>query len=311
MKLTKEAKDLLEKQQYGLIGEHSACKICTWTKKSLRNEGECYKSKFYGIRSWLCCQMTPNLACCNRCVFCWRDVTSYTDKDWSWKTDDPEIIYEGCLKQQKKLLSGFGGYKNINMKKWKESAEPMHFAISLSGEATQYPKLREFIELVHKKGKTTFLVTNGQYPDALKDLNPTQFYVSITAPNEELYNKIDRPLHKDAWQRLIKTLDILKNKKRATLRITLIKGMNDVYPEKYAELIKKANAKFVEVKAYMWVGSSQNRLKISNMPSHEEVVEFAKQIGKNCGYKIIDEQKPSRVVLLMKKDSKDRIMKFK
>ena len=46
------------------------------------------------------------------------------------------------------------------------------------------------------------------------------------------------------------------------------------------------------------------------MPLHEEIRAFANQICKYCGYKIIDEQKESRVVLMMKKDRKDRIMKF-
>ncbi|MFC1728013.1 4-demethylwyosine synthase TYW1 [Nanoarchaeota archaeon] len=308
MKLSDENRALLEKQQYGIVGEHSACKICSWTKKSLRGEGDCYKSKFYGIRSWLCCQMTPNLACCNACLFCWRDVSNFTNKDWDWKTDFPETIYKGCIEEQKRLLSGFGGLEKVDKEKLDQ--EPMHFALSLTGEATQYPKLKELIELIHKKGKTTFLVTNGQYPEALKDLEPTQFYVSIDAPNEELLKKIDRSAHQDSWQRLMKTLEILKTKKRSSLRITLIKDLNMVNPEQYAELIKKAEAKFVEVKAYMWVGSSQERLPMDAMPRHEEVVEFAQSIAEEAGYKIIDSQKQSRVVLLMKEDSEDRIMKF-
>jgi len=34
---------LLEKQSYEFCGEHSAVKICEWTKKSLRGDGVCYK----------------------------------------------------------------------------------------------------------------------------------------------------------------------------------------------------------------------------------------------------------------------------
>jgi wyosine [tRNA(Phe)-imidazoG37] synthetase (radical SAM superfamily) len=44
---------------------------------------------------------------------------------------------------------------------------------------------------------------------------------------------------------------------------------------------------------------------------HDEVIEFAEKIGKACGYKIVDEQKESRVVLLAKEDNKEeRIMRF-
>ena len=49
-----DIKKTMEKQGYRFIGDHSIIKICRWTKKSLRNEGECYKNKFYGIPSWRC-----------------------------------------------------------------------------------------------------------------------------------------------------------------------------------------------------------------------------------------------------------------
>lgn len=69
-------------------------------------------------------------------------------------------------------------------------------------------------------------------------------------------------------------------------------------PEEYAKLIKKANPDYVEVKAYMYVGSSRERLTMDNMPSFDEVKEFAKKIGENCGKEIVNESQVSRVVLL-------------
>ena len=48
----------------------------------------------------------------------------------------------------------------------------------------------------------------------------------------------------------------------------------------------------------MWVGYSRQRLEIQNMPYHNEVKNFAKELAKLTGYKIIDEKKESRVVLL-------------
>lgn len=236
------------------------------------------------------------------------------DKD----IDDPTLIIEDSIKYHAKLLNGFPGNSKTNMKKWKESQEPMHFAISLAGEPTLYPKLAELIKELHKRKKSTFLVTNGLVPERLSELEkekalPTQLYVSIDAPNNELFFKIDRSSIKDGWEKLMQTLDILKKlkkKTRTSIRITLIKNMNMIYPEQYAELIKKTDALFVEVKAYMYLGSSKDRLTIKHMPLHPEVREFALKIGEHCGYKLIDEQVSSRVVLLMKKDFVGRIMQF-
>ncbi len=71
-----------------------------------------------------------------------------------------------------------------------------------------------------------------------------------------------------------------------------------INPEKYGELIKKSNPDFVEIKAYMCVGSSRYRLTPDNMPTFDEVKSFAQKIGENCGKKIVNESEVSRVVLL-------------
>lgn len=69
-------------------------------------------------------------------------------------------------------------------------------------------------------------------------------------------------------------------------------------PEEYAKLIEKANPDYVEVKAYMCVGSSRDRLTPDNMPTIDEVTDFATKIGNECGREIVNESKVSRVVLL-------------
>ncbi|MFH1506435.1 MAG: 4-demethylwyosine synthase TYW1 [archaeon] len=308
--MNKQEKALLENQQYGLTGNHSAVKICTWTKKSLRDEGVCYKEKFYGIKSHKCCQMTPSLGICqNECIFCWRDQKV---KGSFKPLDEPEDIIKNSVIEQRRLLNGFKGNAKVNMEKFEQAQNPDQYAISLSGEPTLYPKLSELIERLHKAGCTTFLVTNGLQPGLLTELAmPTQLYVSLDAPNEELFNKIDKSSVKDAWKKLNETLDLLPllNKKtRTAIRITLIKGYNLVAPEQYAARIEKSSPMFVEVKGYMFVGSSRQRLSMENMPRHPEVKAFAEKICKHCSYKIVDEQPISRVVLLMKED-KDRFIK--
>jgi tRNA wybutosine-synthesizing protein 1 len=48
----------------------------------------------------------------------------------------------------------------------------------------------------------------------------------------------------------------------------------------------------------MFVGYSQQRLSIENMPRHEEIRAFSERIAKLSNYRIKDEKKESRVVLL-------------
>ena len=95
--LTETAKQELEKQQYRVIGSHSAVKICGWTKNMIRGEGGCYKLKFYGIMSNQCMQMSTSISCANRCTFCWRGYKAPVAKEWKWKVDDPEEIIEDSL----------------------------------------------------------------------------------------------------------------------------------------------------------------------------------------------------------------------
>jgi len=174
-------KDRLEKQHYRIVGGHSACKICDWTRKSLRNKGVCYKEKFYNIKSHQCCQMTPCLTCPNSCVYCWRDVSMLTGKQFTGRSDDPKEIIKGCIAGQRNLINGFPGDSNLNMLKFKEAQDPKYFAISLSGEPTLYPKLGELIKELSKMKKCSFLVTNGLFPENIKKLDPlpTQLYISI------------------------------------------------------------------------------------------------------------------------------------
>ncbi|MCL6500925.1 MAG: 4-demethylwyosine synthase TYW1, partial [Candidatus Pacearchaeota archaeon] len=290
--LPKKLQALLRKQHYALVGNHSAVQICSWTKKSLRDEDYCYKQKFYGIKSHRCCQMTPSVAWCqHRCLFCWRAIEYTLGDKIKGKIDEPKEIIGGCIEAQKKQLIGFQGYEKVNRKKLQEAFNPKHFAISLAGEPTIYPKISELIKELKKRKITSFLVTNGMLPEVLAKIEPpTQLYVSLDAPNEEIYKKIDRPVT-GSWEKLMKTLRLLPKlgeKTRTVLRLTLVNGINMQDAESYARLIEIARPKFVEVKAYMAVGFSRKRLGPNFMPTHLEVKDFAKQISKYGGYKIVD-----------------------
>ncbi len=305
----------LEKQGYRLVGNHSAIKVCLWTKRCIKGQDVCYKNTFYGINSHQCVQMTPAMhVCTHRCNWCWRDI-NHTLPRWNGSIDEPKDIVDGCIKAHIEYLQGFGGNKNADKDKLAQALRPKHFAISLSGEPTAYPRLPELINELKKRKISSFLVTNGTNPDMLKKLldeksNPTQLYITLPASDEKIYNKVCRPLISSGWKNINLSLALIKDFKRSTIRLTLVKGKNMIHPRKYSKLIERYQPMFVEAKAYVYVGHSQERLSIGNMPRHNEIVEFAKIIAENSSYKIIDEKKESRVVLLMKKDFKKRIMNF-
>ena len=291
----------MEKIGYRIVGpnKHSAVKICSWTRNSLRGRGVCYKEKFYGIQAHRCLQMSPAVPfCTNNCLYCWRLRTA-TKPEWSGPADDPDIILDEAIQAQRKLLQGFAGNQEAQ-DKFYEAERPNQVAISLDGEPTLYPKLNGLISEVLKRKMTAFLVTNGTMPKVIENLTqPTQLYISLSAPNKEIHKKTCQPLLKDAWERLQKSISFLQNFTCNTvIRLTLVKNLNMTKPDQYAKIIDKSNTKFVECKAYMCVGGSRKRLKYEQMPSHEEIQTFAKQVAEHSGYKIKDEQKESRVVLL-------------
>jgi tRNA wybutosine-synthesizing protein 1 len=217
--------------------------------------------------------------------------------------EQPEKIVEESLRAQEKILSGYKGNEQADWRKFREALVPRHVAISLTGEPTLYEHLGNLIHIFHKKNFTTFLVTNGTNPNRLAELceEPTQLYVSVCAPNSEVFKRVCRPQKSDAWTNLGRTLDFLPSFRCPTVvRTTLVKGLNMEHPEGYTKLIEKAAPTYIEAKAYMHVGFSNLRLSFDHMPSHKEVCDFASRLSCESGYKIIDESADSRVVLLSK-----------
>lgn len=303
MSLNKKQVEKLESSGYRFVGSHNhaAAKICHWTKQSILDKGVCYKEKFYGIESHRCLQMAPAVPNCQqKCEFCWRDL-SYTQTQWEGEYDDPKTIIDEAVKAQNNLLCGFFGNDKANKEKLEESKTPTNAAISLAGEPMLYPEIDELIAEFNRRNFTTFVVSNGQCVDKLKNLEnePYQLYLSLDAPTKKIYNDVCQPQISEGWDNLNQSLDTLASfNSRTCIRTTCVKGRNMTNPEKYAELIKKACPDFVEIKAYMCVGSSRHKLTPDNMPTFDEVKSFAQKIGENCGKKIVNESEVSRVVLL-------------
>jgi len=326
--IPKEVKEVLKKQHYKIVGDHSAVQICRWTKNSLRSQGVCYKEKFYGIKSHLCCQMTPSVMWCqNKCVHCWRAIEMTLGDELPKNQDDPKEIIDGCILAQKKLLQGFKIDKNskkkqlskADQKKYLEAQEPMQFAISLSGEPTLYKKIGDLIAELRKRKKTSFLVTNGLYPEKLRELEkkkqlPTQLYISVNVSNEKMFQGFHRSTKKDAWKKLMESLEImkeLKKKTRTVFRMHLVIDLNmkEEYLKEYAELIKKADPRFVEIKGFMSVGFARQRLGYDRMPDFKEMKNFAEKLSKETKLKLLDWHENSRAFVLGKNKSDLKIKK--
>jgi len=301
----------LKKQRYHLVGKHSGVKRCKWLHEALVHDRPCYKQKFYGIKSHQCIQMSPALYyCTQQCLFCWRAQNGDLQVNWnemklpSW--DPVERIVQGSLQAQEAILTGYNGNPKTNWRKFREALTPRHVAISLTGEPTLYEHLGELIQAFHRKEFTTFLVTNGTRPSKLAELTeePTQLYVSLCAPTEQVFNRVCRPQVSGAWKSLNETLGLLPSFRCPTvIRMTLTKGLNMENVDEYARLIAKADPTYIEAKAYMHIGFSTLRLGFERMPGHKEVYDFAQCLAEKTGYKVLDESVDSRVVLLSKRES--------
>jgi tRNA wybutosine-synthesizing protein 1 len=173
-------------------------------------------------------------------------------------------------------------------------------AISLAGEPTLYPKLSEFIDLLTRRGMTSFLVSNGTRPDVLARLTePTQLYITLAAPDQATYEQLCRPIISDGWSRLVQSQELLRSMSCRTVnRLTMVSGHNMRRPRSFADLILAGEPEFVEVKGYMFLGSSRMRMGMDNAPSHREIRAFAEKLSALTGYYLQDEQVESRVVLL-------------
>ncbi|MBI5635942.1 4-demethylwyosine synthase TYW1, partial [Candidatus Micrarchaeota archaeon] len=242
-------------------------------------------------------------------------------KTWRGGVDTPGEIVEESVYAQRKLLNGLPGFEKTVKSRWLEAQEPWHVAISLAGEPTMYPQIAEMIRHYHAHGMSTFLVTNGSFPNVLQELldknaMPTQLYLSLSAFDEESYKKTNVPMIENYWQRYNGSLDFLakvKESNRTVLRMTLVNEWNFSHVKEYAALIKRGQPAYVEVKAFMAVGGARERIGVKGMPLLGQIRDFAKQLAKETGYIYCVEHAPSRVVLLCRDEKAqiNRIIDFR
>ena len=298
---------ILEKQGYKIIGRHSVYKKCHWTHAAIVEKRFCYKCKFYGIESHRDVQMSPAaLWCWNACLHCWRlrptDTMNWDDTKLPW-VDDPDLIVEGSIEAHRESVVGYLGHPRADKKMVEEAMNPVHVAISLTGEPTLYPRLGELIEEYHRRGLTTFLVTRGVRPDVLANLDeePSQLYISIEAWDKKSYEYFNKPLAPRAWELTLETLEMLPSFSSPTvIRFTLVRSFNmhEQALKSWARMVETAQPTYIEFKSYMHVGAARQRLSRSDMLKHLEVLEFAKKFAELTGYELLSQQVESRVVLL-------------
>ena len=200
-----------------------------------------------------------------------------------------------------------------------EAMHPNHAAISLDGEPLLYPRMSELIKEFKNREMTTFIVTNGTLPDKINDLNylPSQLYITLPAPDEEIYKKLCRPMVKNGWEKINESLSMLNSLScRSLIRLTAIKNLNvnEKYINTYKNIIEKANPNFFEIKGFTLQAKAlaiKERLR-SDKPLHyffpdfEFLEDFALKFEKMTGFPIIYRNRASRDFLFAVNWDKDK-----
>merc|ERR1719502_997157 len=219
--------------------------------------------------------------------------------------DEPIEIVNGAMQNHYDMVRQFSGAPGVMPERMREAMEIRHCALSLVGEPIMYPKINEFLDLLHDRNISSFLVTNAQFPDAIANLRPCcQLYVSIDASNEQSLKQIDRPLFKDYWPRFLECLRELGRKgQRTVYRLTVVKAWNDDEIRGYADLVQLGEPDFIEVKGVTFCGTSKaSSLTMDNVPFHEEVVGFVQTLVDMLpDYELVCEHEHSNSVLAVHK----------
>jgi tRNA wybutosine-synthesizing protein 1 len=309
--ITPLRRESLEKT-YTLVGTHSAVKLCRWQKAMMRGRGGCYKYTFYGIESHRCMEATPSLGCANKCTFCWRLNSNPTIKEWNFLTDEPVSLVDQLVGAHQGLVKGSSGMAGAIPEKVEEAKTPKHCALSLVGEPIVYPRISEFCDHLHRRGISSFLVNNGQFPESIRDLRPiTQLYLSVDAANRDDMKRLDRPVFADFWERFQQSIDFMHAKKgRTVFRLTLIEEFNMGDVRGYAEMVLKGQPDMVELKQVTpaFQGFKASPFRMTNVPEWDRVVAFGKALCDAVGggeYEVAAAHEHSKCLLLA------RVSKFK
>ncbi|HEX6067846.1 MAG TPA: 4-demethylwyosine synthase TYW1, partial [Nitrososphaera sp.] len=88
---------------------------------------------------------------------------------------------------------------------------------------------------------------------------------------------------------------------RTVLRMTLVRGHNDGedFVDEFAQMMAEGDPHFIELKSYMHVGMSTERLEYGDMFEMDEVRDYADRLcAAMSSFGIMDESEISRIVVL-------------
>jgi len=205
-----------------------------------------------------------------------------------------------------------------------EAMIPNHAAISLDGEPLLYPRISEFVQEFKNRHMTTFIVTNGTLPERIEKLEslPTQLYITLPAPNDQIYKRVCRPMIKNGWTSILNSLDLINSIScRSVVRLTAVKdlNLNEQVIDEYAKIIEKANPNFFEIKGFTLQAKAlliQERLKNEKpvkdyFPEYNYLADLALKFEEMSGFPLIYENKASRDFLFAINWNKNKDPKIK
>ena len=199
-----------------------------------------------------------------------------------------------------------------------EAMNPNHAAISLDGEVMLFPLMSDFIKEFKDRKMTTFIVTNGTLPNVIENLDalPSQLYITLPAPNEQIYKKVCRPMIKNGWGKIMDSMNLLESLScRTVVRLTAVKGLNinNHYIDDYIKTIERINPNFFEIKGFTLQAKAlliKDRLKSDNpledfFPNYDYLEQIALKFEEKSNFSLIYKNEPSRDFLFAVNWDKD------
>ncbi len=199
-----------------------------------------------------------------------------------------------------------------------EATNPNHAAISLDGEPMLFPLISDFVKEFKDRNMTTFIVTNGTLPERIKSLSiyPSQLYITLPAPNEQIYKKVCRPMIKNGWDNIMDSMNLIESLScRTVVRLTAVRGLNidDRYIDEYIKIVEKSNPNFFEIKGFTLQAKAlliKERLKSEKpiqefFPDYDYLEKIALKFEEIGNFPLIYKNKPSRDFLFAVNWDKD------
>ncbi len=234
-------------------------------------------------------------------------IKSTNDLFNNFRLDDDINYCIGSRDELEVLINRELTSPNEIMQAHSEAMIPNHAAISLDGEPLLYPRISEFVQEFKNRNMTTFIVTNGTLPEKIEKLEhlPTQLYITLPAPNDQIYKKVCRPMIRNGWNNILHSLDLINSLScRSVVRLTAIKdlNLNDKLINEYAKIIENVSPNFFEIKGFTLQAKAlliKERLKSDKQakdyfPEYDYLEKIALKFEEVSGFPLIYKNEPSR-----------------